>query len=69
MDRNSRLQTLPPLDERQRYTIAEAECYLRMSRSRLYQKIAAKELKTIKDGRRTYISGAEIARLSRHSGA
>lgn len=56
---------LPPLDERQRYSIEESTYYLRQSRARLYERIAAGELKIIKDGRRTYVPGSEIARLSR----
>lgn len=56
---------LPPLDERQRYGIAEAAAYLRICRARVYQKLAAGELKIIKDGRRSFIPGTEIARLSR----
>jgi len=55
----------PPVDEKQRYTVNEALALLRISRAWLYSKIDAKELAVIKDGRRTYIPGAEIARLSR----
>src|SRR5258705_79720 len=54
---------LPPLDQLQRYPINEAGSYLRMSRARLYEKIAAGELTVIRDGRRTYVPGSEIARL------
>jgi len=60
-----RTQPLPALDERQRYTVDEALSYLRCSRAKLYEKIAKRELKSIEDGRRRYIPGAEIARLSR----
>lgn len=60
-------QHVQPLDERQRYTVTEAEAYLRISRSRLYEKIAAGEILIVKDGRRTYITGSEIAKLSRNS--
>ena len=60
-----RLQApLPPLDARQRYSVDEGIAYLRESRSRLYEKIASGELKVIKDGRRTYIPGTELVRLS-----
>ncbi len=55
---------LPPLDTRQRYSIDEGIAYLRESRSRMYQKIASGEVKVIKDGRRTYIPGTELIRLS-----
>jgi excisionase family DNA binding protein len=55
---------LAPLDTAQRYSVEEASSYLRTSRQSVFKKIAAGELRTIKDGRRTYIPGAEIARLS-----
>lgn len=60
----SRLPVLPPPDERQRYTLEEAVAYLRQSRSKLYCDIAAGRVTVIKDGRRTYIPGAEIIRRS-----
>jgi hypothetical protein len=56
---------LPPLDERQRYSVEETLSYLRLSRARLYEKIQQNEVAVIKDGRRTYVAGSEIARLSR----
>jgi excisionase family DNA binding protein len=58
-------ETLPPLDPRRRYAVNDACQYLQISRARLYEKIAAGELTPIKDGRRTYLSGAQLARLSR----
>ncbi len=48
----------------QRYEIPEAAEALRISRSRIYAKIKAGELSVIKDGRRSFISGAEIIRAS-----
>lgn len=57
-------KTLPPLDPNQRYSIEEALDYLRSSRSHLYEKIAAGEIRTLKDGRRTYIPGSEIIAAS-----
>jgi hypothetical protein len=56
---------LPPLDERQRYTVLEACAYLRQSRAKLYNDIAAGLLATIQDGARRYVPGTEIARRSR----
>jgi excisionase family DNA binding protein len=64
-----RSENLPPLDVRQRYTIDESAAYLRESRSRVYEKIADGTLKTIKDGRRRYIPGSEIARQSTREAA
>ena len=59
-------QQLPPLalDPAQRYTVIETLALLRTSRRTLYQLIAKGELHPIKQGRRTYIAGSEIARLS-----
>ncbi|MGK2926498.1 MAG: helix-turn-helix domain-containing protein [Lysobacterales bacterium] len=57
-------QTLPPLDTLQRYSVPEASAYLRQSRAKTYQDIAAKRLPIIKDGRRTYIPGTAIAERS-----
>ena len=48
------------LDPQQRYSIDEANRYLRQSRAKTYKDIASGSLKVIKDGRRTYVSGAEI---------
>jgi len=56
---------LPPLDEAQRYSIAEAERYLRLSHDSVYQRIRDGRLRVIEDGGRRYIPGSEIARLSR----
>lgn len=58
---------LPPLDEQQRYTIDETAKYLRQSRAKTYQDIAAGRLAIIKDGRRTYVPGSAIAVRSRRS--
>jgi excisionase family DNA binding protein len=56
---------LAPLDINQRYTISETCSYLRTSRARLYQHIATGKIRVLKDGKRSYISGAEIAAQSR----
>jgi hypothetical protein len=54
----------PVLDERQRYSVPETLALLRTSRASLYKLLRDGALTPIKQGRRTYISGAEIARLS-----
>ncbi len=54
-----------PLDPLQRYSVNETIQYLRTSRAKLYQRIAAGGLRTITEGKRRYIPGSEIARLSR----
>jgi excisionase family DNA binding protein len=56
--------SLPPLDPRQRYTVEESCRYLRTSRTTLYEQINTGLLKTIKQGRRRYVPGAELVRCS-----
>lgn len=60
----STVNALPPLDPLQRYTITEAVAYLRTSRASIYKHAAKSELRLIKEGRRTFVPGAEIIRLS-----
>jgi hypothetical protein len=55
---------LPPIDPAQRYAVAETTAYLRCSRARLYKRIARGDIKTIEDGRRTYVHGRELIRVS-----
>lgn len=52
---------MPPLDVNQRYTIEEANAYLRQSRAKTYFDIKEGKLAIIKDGKRTYIPGRAIA--------
>jgi hypothetical protein len=56
---------LPPLDAAQRYTIEEAIAYLRSSRATLFDDIREGRLATIKEGKRRFVPGSEIARRSR----
>lgn len=56
---------LTPLDHQQRYTVEEANSYLRQSRAKTYQDIATGLIRAIKDGRRTYIPGSEIIARSK----
>jgi prophage regulatory protein len=58
-------QTLPPVDAAQRYTIAEATAYLRISHASVYKEINARRIRVLKQGKRTFVPGSEIARLSR----
>jgi prophage regulatory protein len=58
-------QPLPPVDVAQRYTIAEATSYLRISHASIYKEINACRIKVLKQGKRTFVPGSEIARLSR----
>jgi excisionase family DNA binding protein len=57
------MDALPPVDPRRRYDVATAAAYLAISRAWLFEKIKAGEIAPIRDGRRTFISGAEIERL------
>jgi prophage regulatory protein len=57
--------TLPLVDVAQRYTIAEAIAYLRISHASVYKEINAGRIKVLKQGKRTFVPGSEIARLSR----
>jgi hypothetical protein len=60
---------LPPLDERQRYSIEESILYLRSSRKTLFDDIKNGRLATIKEGKRRFVPGSEIARRSRLASA
>jgi hypothetical protein len=57
---------LPPLDPQQRYTPEETALYLRRSRKSIFEMISGDNprLRSIKEGKRRYIPGTEIARLS-----
>jgi hypothetical protein len=62
-------QTLPPVDVAQRYTIKEATAYLRISHASIYKEINARRLRVVKQGKRTFVPGSEIARLSQFDDA
>lgn len=64
MPKPNNVPTLPPLDTQQRYSLSEAAAYLRISRPLLTRRIATGAVATIKDGRRRFVPGVEIARLS-----
>lgn len=57
-------QPLAPLDCLQRYSLDEAQRYLRISRPLLYRLIHTNGIATLKIGKRRYVPGSEIARLS-----
>lgn len=64
MRKQASTRALPPLDPRQRYSIAEACDYLRISRPLMTRRIAQGCIATITDGRRRFVPGTEIVRLS-----
>lgn len=55
---------LAPIDRSQRYTIAETVLYLRLSHASVYKEINAGRLRVIKQGKRTFVPGSEIVRVS-----
>jgi hypothetical protein len=55
---------LPPLDPMQRYSIDETIAYLRSSRKSVFEDIREGRLASIKEGKRRFIPGSEIARRS-----
>lgn len=61
---NAARHDLPPLDVLRRYSVELASAYLGISRSRLYEHIQSGEISVIKDGKRTFVPGSEIARMS-----
>jgi prophage regulatory protein len=68
MKKSAAKQPLPPVDVAQRYTIKEATCYLRISHASIYKEINAHRIRVLKHGKRTFVPGSEIARLSRLEG-
>ena len=56
---------MPPLDPNQRYTITEANAYLRQSRAKTYTDIRDGKIAVIKDGKRVYVPGSVIAERSK----
>ena len=56
---------LPPLDPAQRYSIEESILYLRSSRKNVFDDIREGRLATIKEGKRRFVPGSEIARRSK----
>jgi excisionase family DNA binding protein len=64
IDLGHRYTALPPLDVNQRYTVEESALYLRISRAHFYGKVKRGEIKLIKDGSRSYVSGRDLARHS-----
>lgn len=59
------LPRLPPLDANQRYSIRETQQYLRVSHMSVYARIRAGTLQTITEGRRRFVPGSELIRVSR----
>lgn len=56
--------SLPALDPLRRYDVPASLAYLGISRKQLYDDIKTGKLSIIKHGRRTFVPGSEIARLS-----
>ena len=52
------------IDPNQRYSLAESMLALRQSPAKTFNDIKTGKLRAFKEGRRTYISGAELIRAS-----
>ena len=65
MKKSKELRALAAVDVSQRYTIAEARVYLRISHASIYKLINDRRLRVLKHGKRTFVPGDEIVRLSR----
>jgi hypothetical protein len=61
-----RSQPQPPIqiDPNQRYSLAETWATLRQSPAKTYVDIRHGKIKVIREGRRTYVPGSELIRLS-----
>jgi hypothetical protein len=57
-------RTSPAFDPRLRFDIPNAVNLLGYSRAKLYQEIKSGSIRIIRDGRRVFIPGSEIARKS-----
>jgi len=68
MKKSAEKRPLPPVDVAQRYTIKEAVSYLRISHASIYKEINARRIRVLKHGKRTFVPGSEIARVSRLEG-
>jgi len=53
------------IDPNQRYSLAETHAALGQSHAKTFKDIKLRRLKTIKDGRRRYVLGAELIRRAR----
>jgi excisionase family DNA binding protein len=56
---------LAPLETLRRYPVEIAAAYFGVSRAHLFKRIKNGEIATIRDGRRVFVPGSEIARLSK----
>lgn len=64
-ERRELRRKLPAIDERQRYPIQpDALAYLDCSRKTFYEDVKAGRIRLIKVGRRSYVPGSELVRLS-----
>lgn len=64
MSKTNERSALPEFDPRLRYPVELAAAFLHASRAHVFKRIKAGEIRVIRDGRRCYVPGSEIARLS-----
>ncbi len=55
---------LPPVDKLRRYSLEHTALYLDTSRVTVHKLVKEEKLKVIREGRRVYVPGTEIIRLS-----
>lgn len=60
----SKLLTVQPFDPRLRYPIPTAARFLGISRASLYKHIGAGDIRVLREGKRVFVPGSEIARRS-----
>ena len=60
--------TSTPIDLLARYPVENCLARLDIRRKRFYEHVKAGRIRLIKDGRRSFVSGAELARLSQVPG-
>jgi hypothetical protein len=60
----TKTQPLPQLDPLRRYSIADSLTLLGVSKKRFYAHVKAGRITLLKDGRRSFCPGSDIARLS-----
>jgi hypothetical protein len=65
-ERRQLRRTLPPIDLNQSYPMEPDACaYLDCCKAMLYREIKARGIELVRRGRRSYISGADLASLAR----
>lgn len=64
MQKNPPRPEFRPFNHHLRFSIEETAYHLGVSRAHVWKRVQSGEIKTIADGRRRFVPGTEIARLS-----